>query len=65
MINSKNVLGSLWMIAAEQNWARRAFAAFLWCATSAIALSAQTVTTLHSFGGVDGADPLAPLIPRY
>ncbi len=61
-MNSTNALRSLWMIAAEQNWARRAFAAFLLCATSAIALSAQTLTTLHSFGGVDGADPLAPLI---
>jgi uncharacterized repeat protein (TIGR03803 family) len=61
-MNSKNVFRSLWRIAAEQKWATRAFAAFLLCATSVIALSAQTLTTLHSFGGVDGADPLAPLI---
>jgi uncharacterized repeat protein (TIGR03803 family) len=61
-MNRKNALRSLWRIAAEQNWATRGFAAFLLCATSAIALSAQTLTTLHSFGGVDGADPLAPLI---
>jgi uncharacterized repeat protein (TIGR03803 family) len=32
------------------------------CAASAIALSAQTLTTLHSFGGPDGAYPLAGLV---
>jgi len=61
-MNSKSVHRSLWMIAAEQNWATRAFAVFLLCSTSAITLSAQTLTTLHTFSGVDGADPAAPLI---
>jgi hypothetical protein len=32
------------------------------CATTAIALPAQTFTTLLSFDGTDGADPAAGLV---
>jgi uncharacterized repeat protein (TIGR03803 family) len=32
------------------------------CATTAIALPAQTLTTLHSFEGTDGATPSAGLV---
>jgi uncharacterized repeat protein (TIGR03803 family) len=45
------------------NWGKRAYAVFLLCATTAIALpaqtspSAQTFTTLHSFDNTDGAFP--------
>ena len=37
------------------NWGKRAYAVFLLCAMTAIALPAQTFTTLHSFDGTDGA----------
>lgn len=36
--------------------------AVLLCATTTIALRAQTLTTLHSFDGTDGANPFAGLI---
>src|ERR1039457_6042894 len=39
-----------------------AYAVFVLCATTPIALSAQTVTTLASFNGTDGAGPSAALI---
>lgn len=35
---------------------------WLACATTAIALHAQTFTSLHSFDGKDGAGPAAPLV---
>jgi uncharacterized repeat protein (TIGR03803 family) len=38
---------------------RRKLPLFLLCATSVIALPAQTFTTLHSFDGTDGQSPLA------
>jgi hypothetical protein len=41
----------------KPNWARKAFGAFLFCATTAIALPAQTLTTLHSFDETDGEFP--------
>src|ERR1039457_5412221 len=47
-----NALGKL-------NWGKRAYAVFVLCATTAIALPAQTFTTLHSFNGTDGASPEA------
>jgi len=36
------------------NWGKRAYAVLVLCATTAIALPAQTFTTLHSFDGTDG-----------
>jgi hypothetical protein len=50
-----NVLGKL-------NWAKRADAVFVLLATTAIALPAQTFTTLHSFDGTDGDSPRAGLV---
>ena len=50
-----NALGKL-------NRGKRAYAVFVLCATTPIALSAQTVTTLASFNGTDGAGPSAALI---
>lgn len=41
---------------------KRAYAIFLLCAATAIALPGQTFTTLHSFHGTDGALPSAGLI---
>jgi len=41
---------------------KRACAVFAVCATTAIALSAQTFTTLHIFDGTDGANPQFRLI---
>ena len=50
-----NALGRL-------NWGNRACAVFVLCLTTAIALPAQTLTTLHSFDGTDGSDPSAGLV---
>ncbi len=44
------------------NWRKRAGAAFALCAAAAIALPAQTVTTLFSFDMTDGAGPYAALV---
>ena len=44
------------------NWGKRACSVFLLCATTAIALPAQTFTTLHSFDVTDGANPYAGLV---
>ena len=44
------------------NWWKTTCAAFLLCATTAIASPAQTFTTLHSFEGADGQNPLDALI---
>jgi uncharacterized repeat protein (TIGR03803 family) len=41
------------------NWGKRAYAVLVLCATTAIALPAQTFTTLHSFNGTDGQNPYA------
>jgi uncharacterized repeat protein (TIGR03803 family) len=44
------------------SWGKRAYAVFLLCATTAIALPAQTFTTLHSFDYTDGQYPYAGLV---
>jgi uncharacterized repeat protein (TIGR03803 family) len=44
------------------NWAKKAYAVCLLCATTAIALSAQTLTTLQSFNSTNGAFPAAALV---
>ncbi|MGA2577436.1 MAG: choice-of-anchor tandem repeat GloVer-containing protein [Bryobacteraceae bacterium] len=51
----RNALGKL-------KWGKRAYAVFVLCATTAMAIPAQTFTTLHSFGGTDGAQPLGALV---
>ncbi len=38
------------------------FGAFLYLVVGAVALSAQTLTTLHSFNGADGSSPYAGLV---
>jgi uncharacterized repeat protein (TIGR03803 family) len=49
----------------KPDWGKRAYAVFALCATTAIGLPAQTLTTLYSFcsqsGCPDGASPLAGL----
>jgi hypothetical protein len=44
------------------NWAKQAGFALLLCATVAIALPAQTFTTLHSFDCTDGQASMAGLV---
>jgi uncharacterized repeat protein (TIGR03803 family) len=44
------------------NWANRAYAVVLVCAATAIALPAQTFTTLGSFDSADGGNPSAALV---
>jgi uncharacterized repeat protein (TIGR03803 family) len=44
------------------NWRKLAYAVLALCATAANALPAQTVTTLYSFDGADGANPRADLV---
>lgn len=41
---------------------RRSYVLLLLCATTAIALPAQTFTTLHNFDGTDGKVPEAGLV---
>ncbi|HXM45605.1 MAG TPA: choice-of-anchor tandem repeat GloVer-containing protein [Bryobacteraceae bacterium] len=48
--------------AGKLNWGKRACAIFALCATAAIALPAQTFTTLRSLFGTDGAYPSAGLV---
>ncbi len=48
--------------AGKLNWRRMAYGMFLLCLTTAIASPAQTFTTLDSFAGNDGANPLAGLV---
>ena len=55
MKRTVNALGQL-------NCGKRAYAVFVLCATTAIALSAQTFTTLYSFDGTDGQYPEAVLV---
>jgi uncharacterized repeat protein (TIGR03803 family) len=44
------------------NWGNRASAVFVLCAVTAIALPAQTLTTLFNFDGTNGGDPQAGLV---
>jgi uncharacterized repeat protein (TIGR03803 family) len=44
------------------SWGKRVYAVVVLCATTAIALPAQTFTTLHSFDGTDGDQPWAGLV---
>src|ERR1017187_8900307 len=55
MKRTVNVLSNL-------NWGTRTCAVLVLCATTAIALPAQTLTTLFSFDGTDGAVPQAGLV---
>ncbi len=43
------------------NWAKKACAVFLLGATAAVALPAQTFTSLHSFDSADGGYPQSPM----
>ena len=47
---------------SDLNSSMRACGVFLLCAMSTVALSAQTFTTLHSFNGTDGSQPIAALV---
>ena len=47
---------------SKLNWGKSAYSVVLLCAATAISSSAQTLTTLHSFDGTDGAGPLARLV---
>jgi len=46
----------------QASWWTRAYGALLLCAATAIALPAQTFTTLASFEGTNGANPKGPLV---
>jgi hypothetical protein len=48
----------------QSTWQARVCAAFVLCATTAIATLAQIFTTLHSFDGSDGQTPYAGLVQR-
>lgn len=43
-------------------WGKRSYAVFVLCATTAIALPAQTLTTLHSLDLAEGTSPFAGLV---
>jgi uncharacterized repeat protein (TIGR03803 family) len=47
---------------SKVNWGMRACGIFLLWATAAVALPAQTFTTLHSFANTNGASPWAALV---
>src|ERR1035441_2319586 len=44
------------------NQSKMSYGVFVLCATTVIALPAQTFTTLHSFDNTDGASPNAALV---
>jgi uncharacterized repeat protein (TIGR03803 family) len=46
----------------ESSSRKRANVVFILCAATAVGLTAQTLTTLHSFDTTDGANPLAGLV---
>jgi uncharacterized repeat protein (TIGR03803 family) len=48
---------------SKPNWSKRASAVFVLCAATALALPAQTLTTLYSFNnGTNGYNPMAGLV---
>ena len=47
---------------SKLNCGIRAWGVFLLWVAAAVALPAQTFTTLHSFNGMDGSNPLAPVV---
>jgi hypothetical protein len=47
------------------NCGKRAYAILVLCAATAIALPAQTYTTLFSFGGTNGSNPASTLIQGH
>ena len=47
---------------SKQNWGKRAYAVLALFAATAMALPAQTFTTLHSFDGGDGQNPQAAVL---
>jgi uncharacterized repeat protein (TIGR03803 family) len=47
---------------SKLNWGMRACGIFLLWTAAAVALPAQTFTTLHSFDGTDGSNPEAGLV---
>jgi uncharacterized repeat protein (TIGR03803 family) len=49
-------------VLSKLNWGTRACAVLVLCATTAIALPAQTLTTLFTFDGTDGRNPHAGLV---
>src|ERR1039457_2574131 len=49
-------------VLSKLNWGTRACAVLALCATTAIALPAQTLTTLYSFDGTDGQEPVGALV---
>src|SRR5580700_6700851 len=56
------VLALLVATLGKLNWGKRAYAVLVLCAATAIALPAQTFTTLFSFDGTDGNNPFAGLV---
>jgi uncharacterized repeat protein (TIGR03803 family) len=51
------VLALLVATLGKLNWRKRAYTVLVLCAATAIALPAQTYTTLHTFDGTDGGNP--------
>ncbi len=47
---------------SKLNCGMRAWGIFLLWAATTVAVPAQTFTTLHSFDGMDGSNPMAPLV---
>ena len=56
--STKRIVSAL----GKLNWGKRAYAVFVLCAMTTIALPAQTFTTLYRFDYTDGADPEAALV---
>jgi len=49
-------------IVSKKDRGKRAYAVLMLCATTAMALPAQTFATLHSFDYTDGVSPIAALV---
>ena len=56
--STKRIVSAL----GKLNWGKKAYAVFVLCAMTTIALPAQTFTTLYRFDYTDGADPEAALV---